>query len=236
MDGLQFNVIASGSTGNCYTVYDGETGLLIEAGIPIIKIKQSLGFGLSTVSGVLISHEHMDHAKAVKDLMKCGIDVYMSAGTAAALDISGHRLHVVGSGEVFEVGSYEIMAFQTKHDAREPLGYFIQSRHNGLNLLFFTDTNYLEYIFEDVDYIMAECNYSKAILSKNFSDGVISKALYERIYRSHMSLETLKEFLKAMDLKKLKQIYLLHLSDTNSDAVLFKEEIQRLTGAEVITT
>lgn len=136
MDGLQINVIASGSTGNCYTVHDGQTVLLIEAGVPIMKLKQALGFTLSGVSGVLISHEHMDHAKAVKDLMKCGIDVYMSAGTAAALDISGHRLHVVGSGEVFEVGSYEIMAFQTKHDAREPLGYFIQSRHNGLNLLF----------------------------------------------------------------------------------------------------
>lgn len=236
MDGLQFNVIASGSTGNCYTVYDGETGLLIEAGIPIIKIKQSLGFGLSTVSGVLISHEHQDHAKSVKDLMNCSIDVYMSAGTAAALDIYGHRLHVVGIGEVFEIGSFEILSFPVKHDAREPLGYFIRSCHNNLNLLFFTDTYYLEYIFEDVDYIMAECNYSKAILSKNFSDGVISKALYERIYRSHMSLETLKEFLKAMDLKKLKQIYLLHLSDTNSDADLFKDEIQRLTGAEVITT
>lgn len=48
-----------------------------------------------------------------------------------------------------------------------------------------------------------------------------------------MSLDTVKEFLSENDLNKVQQIYLLHLSDNNSDTALFKDAIQRQTGAEV---
>ena len=48
-----------------------------------------------------------------------------------------------------------------------------------------------------------------------------------------MSLDTVKEFLSENDLNKVQQIYLLHLSNNNSDTALFKDAIQRQTGAEV---
>jgi phosphoribosyl 1,2-cyclic phosphodiesterase len=48
--------------------------------------------------------------------------------------------------------------------------------------------------------------------------------------QSHFSLENVKEFLKANDLSRVRQIWLLHLSDGNSDAELFKQEIEKLTG------
>ncbi|MEG0376926.1 MAG: MBL fold metallo-hydrolase [Clostridium sp.] len=236
MDTLSIKVLASGSKGNCYHVDDGQTGLLIEAGISRNEIVKKLGFSLYTLAGVLISHEHMDHAKAVSQLTHRGLDVYMSTGTAAALGLSGHRIHEIVAQKPFTVGTYRIIPFPTKHDAREPMGYFIRSEAIHESLLFFTDTYYLEYIFEDVNYIIGECNYSKAILKANLENGCLSKSLYERIYRSHMSLETLKDFLMTLDRTDLKQIYLAHMSDTNSDATLFKKEIQRLTGAEVIVT
>jgi len=55
---LIINTIASGSAGNCYSISDGETMLLIEAGINIKKIMQGLNYGLSGVRGLLLSHEH----------------------------------------------------------------------------------------------------------------------------------------------------------------------------------
>ncbi|MEG1619922.1 MAG: MBL fold metallo-hydrolase [Eubacterium sp.] len=236
MDTLSIKVLASGSNGNCYHVDDGHTGLLIEAGIPRNEIVKKLGFSVYTTAGALISHEHQDHSKAVLMLMKYGLDVYMSGGTAAALGVSGHRVHEIKAHQTFTVGTYQIIPFPTKHDAREPMGYFIRSDVVHESLLSFTDTYYLEYIFEDVNYIIGECNYSKAILRANLENGSLSNVLYERIYRSHMSIETLKDFLLTIDRKELKQIYLAHLSDTNSNAALFKREIQRLTGAEVIVT
>jgi phosphoribosyl 1,2-cyclic phosphodiesterase len=52
----------------------------------------------------------------------------------------------------------------------------------------------------------------------------------KRLVNSHFSLENVLEFLKANDTNKLKEIYLMHLSDKNSDAELFKNEIEKLTG------
>ena len=48
-----------------------------------------------------------------------------------------------------------------------------------------------------------------------------------------MSIDTVEEFLEANDLSKLQQVYLLHLSDNNSNANKFKDRIQKKTGAEV---
>jgi phosphoribosyl 1,2-cyclic phosphodiesterase len=68
------------------------------------------------------------------------------------------------------------------------------------------------------------------ILNKNVDAGVIDKGRKKRLMRSHFSLENVKEFLLANDLTNVQEIWLLHLSDTNSDADLFKKEIQELTG------
>lgn len=57
--------------------------------------------------------------------------------------------------------------------------------------------------------------------------------LANRIIQSHMSIDTVEEFLEANDLSKLQQVYLLHLSDNNSNANKFKDRIQKKTGAEV---
>jgi len=56
---IDVRALASGSTGNCYLVNDGESKLLLEAGIPFKKIQQKLDWTISELSGVLVSHEHL---------------------------------------------------------------------------------------------------------------------------------------------------------------------------------
>ena len=48
-----------------------------------------------------------------------------------------------------------------------------------------------------------------------------------------MSIDTLLDLLRSNDMTKVRQIYLLHLSDNNSDAEAFKKMVQQETGAEV---
>ena len=48
-----------------------------------------------------------------------------------------------------------------------------------------------------------------------------------------MSLETAIDFLKKCNLSRLKKVYVLHLSDANSDAKLIKERLQELTGVAI---
>jgi phosphoribosyl 1,2-cyclic phosphodiesterase len=80
---------------------------------------------------------------------------------------------------------------------------------------------------------MIECNYSKKILDENIAAGRVPMVQKNRLLKSHFSLKNVKDFLKSNDLSKVKEIWLLHLSDRNSNAERFKREIQEISGKPV---
>lgn len=227
---MDIKVLASGSRGNCYRISDGVTPLLLECGIPIKQIRQGLEFGLTDIAACLISHEHQDHCKAITDVLKAGVSVYTSPGTIEALGLENHRLRPVKDKQSFEIGSWIIRAFETQHDAEEPLGFLLHSKATSERLLFATDTYYVKYRFPKLNYVMIECNYAADILEANVEAGAVHPAMRRRLLTSHFSLDNVKEFLKVNDLSKVREIWLLHLSDGNSDAERFKREIMELTG------
>jgi len=226
---MDIKVIASGSKGNVYYVTDGKCPLLLEAGISFKQLQKALNFKTSELAAVLVSHEHQDHAKAVRDILKAGVDCYMSEGTRAALGVSGHRVNVVQAKEQFEIGTWTVLPFDTVHDAAEPLGFLLANK-GGEKLLYVTDTAYCRYRFRGLTHIMVEANHSLDILRENVASGAVPVDVKNRIIRSHFSLENVKEFLRANDLSKVQEIWLIHLSNENSDAERFKCEIQSLTG------
>jgi phosphoribosyl 1,2-cyclic phosphodiesterase len=173
-----------------------------------------------------------DHSKAVKDIMRAGIDCYMSRGTAEALGISGHRLNIIKAKQQFRIGTWAILPFETQHDAAEPLG-FLLANQDGEKCLYLSDTMYCKYRFHGLTHVAIECNYSLDILKRNVEAGAVPKELKGRILKSHFSLENVKDFLRANDLSKVQEIWLIHLSDNNSDAQRFKREIQSLTGKPI---
>ena len=170
-----------------------------------------------------------DHSKAVKEIMRAGIDCYMSRGTAEALEVSGHRANIIKAKQQFRIGTWTILPFETQHDAAEPLA-FLLANQAGDKLLYITDSFYCRYCFQGLTHIMIEANYSLDILNGNVESGSIPKEMKKRVLRSHMSIETVKEFLKANDLSKVQEIWLLHLSEQNSCEKRFKEEVQKITG------
>jgi phosphoribosyl 1,2-cyclic phosphodiesterase len=223
---INFSSFASSSAGNLYRISDGVSSLLLECGLPIKKIREKLNHKLHSIDGVLVSHEHQDHAKAAKDIMAAGIDLYCSAGTAHTLGLYGHRLHIIETLKQFKIGPWIILPFDTEHDANEPLGFLIQ---NGASkVLFCTDSMYLKYTFKDLTMLCVECNYSKATMQKDLP--FPQKA---RIMKSHMSLDTLLSLLEANDLSRVQAIHLLHLSSDNSNEQMFKDKVQALTGIPV---
>ena len=227
---IKIKSLASGSSGNCYWVTDGSTPILLEAGIRFHDIRQGIGFRVSELGGVLISHEHGDHCKAAKDIIKAGVDIYTSPGTIKALGLTGHRIHPVQVPNRFDVGTWVGKALKAQHDAVEPINFLLWSRDTGEKLVYLTDTCYTRYTFPELNYIMVECNYSLDILNKNVKTGRIQSLQKDRIIKTHFGLENVKSFLAANDLSCVQEIWLLHLSDRNSSAELFKREIQELTG------
>ena len=230
---MDIQVLASGSSGNCYKISDGKTAILLDAGIPIRAIQIKCNFHLNDIAACLISHCHKDHSAAANDLAKFGIDIFASQGTITECGFVGHRIRPVKALSLFRIGTFKIIGFDTQHDTPEPLGFLVESTVTNEKLLYFTDSFYIKYKFQGLTHIMAECNYDKETFQASIHNGRINKELAPRLIKSHMSLEHLIELLNANDLKKVKQIYLMHLSDNNANERLIKEEIQKLTGTEV---
>ena len=230
---MKIEVIASGSKGNCYKISNEDTTLLIECGIPYKKIQEELNFKTTDIDGVLVSHEHGDHSKACKDLIKAGVNLYMTKGTKEALKLDGHRVKSLKNfGDSYcdvNIGSFIIKPFKTIHDAKEPVGFVIYDSLKNEELVFITDTQYSIYSFSP-DYFMLEVNYVTESINKNEN---IHPELRARIKENHMSLDTAINLLKRSDLSRFKKVYVMHLSDHNSDAELIKKSLQELTGVAI---
>ncbi|KIL37955.1 beta-lactamase [Gordoniibacillus kamchatkensis] len=230
---IDIQPLGSSSAGNAYRISDGKTALLLEAGIRFTDLRRALGFRVSDIAGCLISHEHGDHCKAAADLAKAGVDIYASEGTLSALKLPQHRSRTIRAKEQFMIGTWTIMPFDVEHDVAEPLGFLLMNEQLE-KLVFITDSFYCRYRFSGLTHIMIETNFSERILDENILAGRVPAVMKSRLLRSHFSLENAKEFFKANDLSKVQEIWLLHLSDTNSDEALFKREIQELTGKHVL--
>lgn len=230
---MELEVIGSGSRGNSYLLISQNEVLILEAGMSFFEIKKTLDFDLSKVVGCLVSHEHKDHSKCVAEMLNAGIPVYASAGTWEALDIANaFNSFVWKSGQIIRLGKFEIKSFSTRHDAAEPFGFLIRHPEAG-TILFATDTYYLQQRFRGLNNILIECNYEAESLREKFERGEVAKPLYERLLTSHMSLKTCLKMLDIYDLSKVNKIVLVHLSDANSDACLFQNQVEYSTGKEV---
>ena len=219
---MRFEALASSSAGNAYVVSDKDTRILLECGVSHSKLQKLSGFTLAEFQACLVSHEHKDHAKAVEELISRGMAVYMSPGTADALEVDSAEL--IENMEQFNVGSLDIVPFTTFHDAREPLGFLIKSRVDGDVLAFATDTVNLRYKFPGLNILAIEANYDKAILER--CERMPEKVRY-RITNSHMEIDTLCDYLRSLDLSQCREIHLLHLSDATSHEGHFINKVAR---------
>lgn len=228
-----FQSFASSSEGNAYLVSDGMTNILIECGITYKKLQEACDFKLTSLHGVLVSHEHKDHSKCVEQLLKSGIPVYLSQGTARALELPEKLLDLateMAAGEQFTVGTIDIMPFSTFHDAQEPLGFVMQSQVDGDIFAFATDTVNLPYNFPGVSILAVEANFQTSILER--CERMPEKTRH-RIANTHMEIDKLCECLRRMDLSRCREIYLLHLSSATSHEGQFIHKVERAVPAYI---
>lgn len=228
---MKFISLASSSKGNAYIVEDETSGerLLVECGIPYAKLKQLLNHDFSNIVGCLVSHEHKDHALAAPSLLRDGIDVYTSYGTALTFK-NGELAKIVEEGQEFRVGGFEVLAFGTFHDCAEPLGFLI--RRGDDMMMFATDTVNINVYADGVTIYALEANYDRDILERN--EHIIEK-VKERTKRSHMEIGMLCEYIKKCDLSACREVHLLHLSAACSNEYRFIQRVKKLCGDIPVT-
>ena len=225
---MDIKIIASGSSGNAYLIRDGKTHLLLDAGISFKRIQVGCGFRTSSIDACLVTHRHGDHAMAIPKLLQRGIKVYSNANVAGIYK----GVHVLTALKEFTINTLRILPFEVEHDV-ECYGYQVTSTVTGEKLVYITDSAYVKYTFSGLTHIMIEANYAQEIMIDNVRDERVPLSLAARVMETHMSIETLLELLRANDMSKVRQIYLLHLSDGNSDAADFRKQVRQETGAEV---
>lgn len=230
---MKFLSLASSSHGNAYLVDDGKTVLLLECGLSFRRLGQLVrgaGYQLSGLSGCLISHEHGDHARCWEKLSDAGLELYASDGTIQGLGAEGRMTPLapeVGRdcSAPVRVGSFEVLAFRTFHDAAEPVGFLLRSTVDADKLVFATDTGNLRYRFPGVNLLAVEANYQEEILARRSR---IPESTIKRIRYTHMEIGRLCGWLSALDLRACRAVYLLHLSDASSDEAWFEECVRHV--------
>lgn len=232
---MKFEAFASSSEANVYTVSDGMTTILVDCGLSYKKLKETIGFSVSAFNACLISHCHRDHSKCAKQLLKDCIPVYMTRGTAEALELPDSLMelaHEIKAGKQFTVGSIDILPFATFHDAAEPVGFCMQSRTDGDILVYAIDTVNLPYEFPGMGVLAVEANFEQARLDRCEK---IPEKRRHRIANTHMEIDVLCGILRRMDLSRCREIHLLHLSDSNSHEGQFLTKVLRAVpwGIEV---
>jgi phosphoribosyl 1,2-cyclic phosphodiesterase len=228
---MRLKVIATGSKGNCYLLYNENESLIIECGVKVSELKKALNFDLSNVVGALVTHSHGDHAKYVNEFISSGISVYLSSKTKEEVSIKSHRLKNIEANKLLKVGGFKVLPFELNHDVA-CLGFVINHFETG-NILFLTDTYYSAYKFKNLNQIIIEANYSEEILEKKYNNGTTLPFLRDRILESHLSLENCQDIFRVNDLTSVNNIVLIHLSDSNSNEVVFKDRVEKQTGKAV---
>lgn len=205
---MKFSIVGSGSKGNACLIYNKDTLIQIDMGLPLKSLKKELdhlGKTVNDIQALFITHEHTDHIVGIP-LYHDRVDLYAGEGTYASAN-------PVEPFIPLEVGSMSIVPFPTSHDATNPMGYLIEEE--GCRLGYVTDTGYLSdealALIKDCDYYYFESNHDLKMLMDSARPAVLKK----RIHSKHGHLSNIDSAIYMAELigPRTKAIYLAHLSE-----------------------
>ncbi len=239
VDKMLFISIGSGSSGNCAYIGDYEKGVLIDAGVDMKRIADSLkanNIPMSAIKGICLTHDHGDHIKdAYKILSKNrNILLYCTPKTLSGI----FRRHNVSRRikdyhkpiyreTPFQLAGFNITAFEVSHDGTDNMGYFFQRNEHCFAVA--TDlgciTDRVDHYMRQADYIMLESNYDLQMLI----DGQYAEYLKSRILAptGHLDNKEASRFIADIYTPRLKHVFLCHLSNDNNTPEIATETMKK---------
>lgn len=234
---MRFASLGSGSDGNGLIVESGSTRLLLDCGFRLKDVVARLGrLGLlaEQLDGILVTHEHEDHAGGVGPLArKFGVPVYITYGTLAAVRHAAGQLpqtRLVDSHTPFSIGDIEVHPYPVPHDAREPAQYVFSDGRRRLGVL--TDvgctTAHIEQTLSGLDALMIECNHDHDMLM----NGPYPHSLKQRIAgrHGHLANHAAAALVRALDCTRLQHFIAAHLSHRNNTPELARRAMAEALG------
>ncbi len=219
---VQICAIASGSNGNCYYIGNEKEAVLVDAGISrrqILKRMKMKRLDIRKVKAVFITHEHSDHMRGVRVLADThNMPVYFTGDTLKNTRVQ-HRpenIKLFDAGDSVDIGDLAVHSFSKNHDAADPVSFRVCI--NGISIGVFTDIgepcdNVKEHL-ANCDVAFLETNYDKDMLW----DGPYPHHLKVRVAsgNGHMSNDQAVELVNSLPGKRLKHLFLSHISAENN--------------------
>ena len=241
---MKFCSLYSGSSGNSIFIASDNTKVLIDAGLAGKKIDDALkhiGEESSSIDGIFITHEHIDHIKGVGVLSrKYDIPIYANDNTWAVMEknigkIKEHNIRIMDRRSSITINDLEIRSFNIPHDAIAPVGYTVS--YAGKNASVVTDfgvfTEEIRDNIIDSDIILLESNHDVNMLRM----GPYPYKLKLRVLgeNGHLSNEDCgSAIVSLLKNDKKKQIVLGHLSGTNNHPDLAYQTVVDVLSANGI--
>ncbi len=170
---MRFIVLGSGSGGNAAVIEAGGVRLLIDAGLSakqLIDRMKASGVDPAGLNAVLITHEHGDHIRGLRVLMKSlAVPVYATPSTSRLIrdgGVDSASWKIFESGAQFNFNGLSVQSFAVPHDAVEPVGFVFRHDEKALGLL--SDTGHVTKLITErlrgVHALFVEANYDDALL------------------------------------------------------------------------
>jgi phosphoribosyl 1,2-cyclic phosphodiesterase len=238
---LRFASLASGSQGNCLVAEADDTRVLIDCGLNLTDTERRLarlGLEPAGIDGLLITHEHGDHAHGVFDFAAAhNTVVYLTYGTMLAMKAEGRvtegvRMVFINGRQSEAIGGMLVIPFTVPHDAREPVQFVVSDGARKLGVL--TDigapTAHVAQMLSGLDALVLECNYDCDMLWA----GSYPKWLKQRIAGpfGHLDNEDSARLLAALDCSRLKHLIGAHLSQHNNRPALARGALARALNCD----
>ncbi len=228
--------LGSSSKGNCFYIYDGYNWIIIDAGFSEKEIQKGffkIGGNLKELSGIILTHEHNDHAKGINAFN--GVNKYMTKGTFEGLKnknkINKKKIKFIEKGEVVEVGNYKVKPFQAFHDTNDPVSFLLKNS-SGEKIVYITDTGKQPNLVKNADVYIIESNHDEEVISKRLNNPESSKRekeLCKRITSTHLNTNQTINYLNKCMGDKTKHIILMHLSPSNQSPEVLMGHIRKKT-------
>ena len=141
---MRFSSLGSGSAGNSLVVEVKNTKVMLDCGFSIketVARLSRLQLSPSDLAGIVITHEHDDHAGgAFKLAAKYNIPVWTTYGTLKMVTRympSQHdlQLNVIDSHQIFSIDDIQVQPYPVPHDAREPMQCVFSDGNHRLGVL-----------------------------------------------------------------------------------------------------
>ena len=224
-----FASLGSGSEGNSFLIKTDKTIFMVDCGFNYKETENrlsELGLTFSDINHILITHEHEDHMRAIKMIIKKEkIQISCSYGTAKKIGIVD-EVNIINPGDILVDNDLQVEVVPVPHDAREPCHYVFKK--DTLKIGIITDfgslTPKIIESYSNLNYLVVESNHDANLLMKSSYPTSLKNRIFGKL--GHANNDLTFDLISQIKKDKLKKIIFCHLSKQNNQKEIIKHTVK----------